>query len=760
MIMTGRKFLKRVTDSQATYQCETTQRAIALTNLSPLVPRSKRVYSKMAIHFPHVVRVCLLMLIHTSTSCRAFQIMTHFGTQSEQEPARMQEWPTFGIPTLVPRPRSLILHGGNFVPQLGKISMVMVRDTTDDSVHDLVRRFTENANRVLEANTKQHEEVLTCELVFLEHAQPLPKPHMVDEHGAIAGREAYEIQLWGNRTLRITASTFAGLVHATTTSLQLLKALATHPLPALRIVDAPVSSYRGIMIDNVRAPHSFAFHMGMLDEIAMNKLNVYHIHASDDQGYSMPSVAFPNLPMTSALTMAQAKELSAKATSLAIEVVAEVDLPGHSAALLAKIPSLRAINTATGKPCNTINVSSPTALATMQTLLTELMDLFPGRFHHLGADEVEFNEACGMTKATYHDFINTMGTFVHSKNRTMIVWEGFDPAPGDTAAPIDKSVVVSPFDSIRLLSWPHRPHNYYDQGYNLINTDWNPLYLVHGGSGFAAGPEALASWNPTKYGNYPTLGASSDNWQSLPQDNWNSPTYHSSFTGENASCWPERSQHSSSYIPSPYPANRLLGGALCSWGNPENAEVYMFFGTCGEKMPAELPGPGWPRPAPRGPIVAERLWSGAIATSQDLLERVNCSYWAQPAPAPPSPPPVPNSKFTPQSGACRSADGSYSNRLDHEGSLNFSTCQDQCTKLGERCDAFDIDGPVPQPGTDPLIGWCGVWGQFLTAADEDLDAGFKFYESNGGRVCQGLVKAGASNNCYHCPPLCTNSTQA
>eukprot|EP01045_Picozoa_sp_COSAG04_P020338 COSAG04_NODE_2072_length_4864_cov_2.753620_5_plen_112_part_00 len=109
-----------------------------------------------------------------------------------------------------------------------------------------------------------------------------------------------------------------------------------------------------------------------------------------------------------------------------------------------------------------------------------------------------------MTKANYHAFINTMNSFVRSKNRTMVVWEGFDPTPSD-APPIDKTVVVSPFDSVHLTPWPHRPHHYYDAGYDIINTDWNPLYLVSGGSGFAAGPEALAAWDPTKYGAHPCL---------------------------------------------------------------------------------------------------------------------------------------------------------------------------------------------------------------------------------------------------------------
>ena len=122
----------------------------------------------------------------------------------------------------------------------------------------------------------------------------------------------------------------------------------------------------------------------------------------------------------------------------------------------------------------------------------------------------------------------------------MIVWQGFDPNPGSSAPTIDKTVVVSPFDSVHLAPWPHRPHHYYAAGYNIINTDWNPLYLVHGKW---VGPETLADWNPTKYGNFPYLGGGSGNWQSLPDDNWNNPKYRSRFTDENASCWPDASAH-------------------------------------------------------------------------------------------------------------------------------------------------------------------------------------------------------------------------
>ena len=127
---------------------------------------------------------------------------------------------------------------------------------------------------------------------------------------------------------------------------------------------------------------------------------------------------------------------------------------------------------------------------------------------------------------------------------------------------------------------------------------------------------------------------------------------HSRFTGENASCWPDASEHPPSYVPQPYPAKRLLGGAICSWSNPQIVEELMFFGDCfKDRMPLGYSGPGWPRPAPRAPIVAERMWAGATATSQDVLERVGCAYWEIPPPPPPSPPPAPGGAFAPMPGS-------------------------------------------------------------------------------------------------------------
>lgn len=501
------------------------------------------------------------------------------------EGKRVHQWPVPHLPTLLPRPRSVVLLGGAFI-EVAEVSVVCTGgvDTADVA---WLAQFERTARARLTSTSASDSVVgsaaaktratgrgfVKVRVTLLENTDSLPAT-AVDEHGPIAGPEAYVLELregvlnlWGRR---------AGLTHGLHTAQQLLRLRANQaPLPALRIVDSPVYTYRGVMVDTARQPHSFLFHMAMLDQLAANKLNIYQLHASDggpppslqhhtrlipcdewsglgacaplgfaagppsclpaclpprppilpssfispqtlsppsqitgvtnctfvggaDDGYSLPSAAFPTLPLPTALNHTEVAALQAKAATLGIEIVAEVDLPGHSAALRSKIPSVAARNAKTGAPCNQINITSPEVIATLQTLLGEVMTMFPGRWHHLGADEVSYDVDCGMTKITYHNFINTMNTFVQSRNRTMIVWEGFDPNPGETAANISTDVVVSPFDAVHLTPWPHRPHHYYDAGYNILNTDWNPLYLVRGSVGFFAGPDALAAWNPTK----------------------------------------------------------------------------------------------------------------------------------------------------------------------------------------------------------------------------------------------------------------------
>ena len=82
-----------------------------------------------------------------------------------------------------------------------------------------------------------------------------------DAHGLIGGPESYELVLTADGRMVIAAAAPAGLFYGTRTALQLLQKARGHALPPLRIVDAPVSAYRGVMIDNVRSAHNASFHM-------------------------------------------------------------------------------------------------------------------------------------------------------------------------------------------------------------------------------------------------------------------------------------------------------------------------------------------------------------------------------------------------------------------------------------------------------------------------------------------------------------------
>lgn len=275
-------------------------------------------------------------------------------------------------------------------------------------------------------------------------------------------------------------------------------------------------------------------------------------------------------------------------------LVPEIDVPGHDRALVAGIPELH------GK----LNISSNATLEILQGLFDEVMGMIPGPYWHLGADEYPNQHS-----AAYVGFINTMNTYVRSRNRTMLVWEGFYSVNGSNAsAPqVDRSVLVMPFDSFHA---DKKPVSYYDAGYTIVNAAWAPNYFCG-----AAYPYELAFWDPSMFGcpsdhTTPPLthGATSrdphTNWQRLPQDIWN----------PSSNLWPNTTKFPYPFVPKPQPA-RIAGGALCSWAQDEATEVIGWFGVNCTATGLE---------APRAAIFAEKMWRGAASVHDDLLKRVGC----------------------------------------------------------------------------------------------------------------------------------------
>jgi N-acetyl-beta-hexosaminidase len=267
-------------------------------------------------------------------------------------------------------------------------------------------------------------------------------------------------------------------------------------------------------------------------------------------------------------------------------VVPEIDVPGHAAALLAGIDGLKC-----GSGGRKLCIGREETYQVLEKLFTEAMDMMPGAYWHLGADEVYYNgDGCEHCSARiksenlengdqlFNYFINRMHGFVKGRGKQMLVWEGFSPTLEPT---IHKDVIVCPFD---VKHEGKMPADYFKAGYKILNTSWSPLYVAD--KLYMTTPEILARWSPYMFG----AGRS-----------------------------PQPYAYWKKFSPEDY-RGKILGGQICSWATEQKAEEGLLFGT----------GPGFPdygRPAPRVQIMAERVWTGSNTTVKNLLERVGEAYW-------------------------------------------------------------------------------------------------------------------------------------
>lgn len=232
--------------------------------------------------------------------------------------------------------------------------------------------------------------------------------------------------------VRIEAGDEAGRMWAVQTLLQLFPPHVYGPgpmqpedlvLPCVTIDDAPRYRWRGSHIDVARHFLPFEGLMQHLELMAMHKLNVLHLHLTDDQGWRVPITAYPRLTEAAAwrpgslaghqpapddndcddvadhdghrhggfYTRGEIAELNARARTLGIVVVPEIDMPGHMESVVAAYPELGCIHVEHPRTCwgiseHVLSLSSD-AVDFCRTVLKEVADLFPGAPIHVGGDE-------------------------------------------------------------------------------------------------------------------------------------------------------------------------------------------------------------------------------------------------------------------------------------------------------------------------------------------------------------------------------------
>lgn len=222
------------------------------------------------------------------------------------------------------------------------------------------------------------------------------------------GSEGYRLQI-RPEGVAVAAGGKAGLFYALQTLDQLRSQYRGGKIPCGTIEDSPRFAWRSIMIDPARYFLPAEDVKKFIDVMAAYKFNKLHIHLTDDQGWRIPVPGYPKLesvaskrectyndgkPHGGMYTKAQLKDLVKYAAARHIEIIPEIDIPGHNQALCAAYPEFLCfpnknlkVRTTAGISHTLVCAGNPAVWKFYAALFRELRDIFPSSYVHLGGDE-------------------------------------------------------------------------------------------------------------------------------------------------------------------------------------------------------------------------------------------------------------------------------------------------------------------------------------------------------------------------------------
>jgi hexosaminidase len=242
--------------------------------------------------------------------------------------------------------------------------------------------------------------------------------HVVEK--ADLGAEAYEIAFADN-SATVSATTRQGMFYGLVTLGHILRGAKQHPatfsFPTQgTIADEPGFAFRGGHLDVARQFYTAAEVSRLIRLMAWNKMNKFHWHLTEDEAWRLEIDAYPQLteiaawrghgkalppllgsgpqPTGGYYSKKTVREIVALADDLAMDVIPEIDMPGHFYAALQALPELRDPNekgeyqSVQGFPNNSLNPAHEPVYRFVETIVDEVLELFPAGVFHLGADEV------------------------------------------------------------------------------------------------------------------------------------------------------------------------------------------------------------------------------------------------------------------------------------------------------------------------------------------------------------------------------------
>ncbi|HWG22388.1 MAG TPA: beta-N-acetylhexosaminidase [Terracidiphilus sp.] len=211
--------------------------------------------------------------------------------------------------------------------------------------------------------------------------------------------ESYKLNVTPQQAT-LTAANDLGVMHGLETFLQLVAMQdGACRVPAVAIDDSPRFPWRGFMLDVVRHFEPVDEIEHTLDGMAIAKLNVFHWHLSDDQGFRAQSKKFPKLTESASgdlfYTQDQLREVVAYARARGIRVVPEFDMPGHSSSTALAYPEfgsgedLKELPLTYGAPHAELDPANEKTYKFIDAFVGEMSEIFPDAYFHIGGDETE-----------------------------------------------------------------------------------------------------------------------------------------------------------------------------------------------------------------------------------------------------------------------------------------------------------------------------------------------------------------------------------
>jgi hexosaminidase len=291
------------------------------------------------------------------------------------------------------------------------------------------------------------------------------------------GDEGYRLEVAADR-VTITAARPAGLFYGGQTLRQLLppavfrRAATTGvewAVPCVSITDRPRFGWRGLLLDTARHFMPKSGVLKLIDAMALHKLNTLQLHLTDDQGWRIQIRKYPRLTEVGGwreetllghpnihkpwkfdgrrhggfYTQEDIREIVGYAADRHINIVPEIEMPGHARAAIAAYPELGCHPDQPVKPwttwgvCPDIYVPTEQTVVFLQDVLTEVLELFPGRFVHIGGDEAtkEQWKASPVVQARIRElglkdeaemqswFVRRMDKFLSERGRRLLGWD-------------------------------------------------------------------------------------------------------------------------------------------------------------------------------------------------------------------------------------------------------------------------------------------------------------------------------------------------